>query len=250
MRRANIINREINCEAEHTKHQPPGAWICPNCGGIVYTDRPALHAEPVCGQLHRGEIVQCKQCGTRWEGWSFAAAWEELEWQKRQTTKHRRSDLGRSHASPTASRSTSATMKPSDAISPPRSDPTNDGKMFSNDSGASATSKSSESSKTGTERTQIPVDELIEGRWYVGRGRNANVARWSRMEARGLPGNCRMTFLTIGFRFHQPDVKDEGYYGPEDGCFQPFALIDEGTMIESIGTEKGWDTHYAKKLNI
>ncbi len=94
--------------------------------------------------------------------------------------------------------------------------------------------------------TQIPKDKLIEGRWYVGRGRNANVARWTRM------GNTdRFTFLTVGMTFRQGVVKDEGYYETErqEGCFQPFALIEEGEVAESVGpTDKGWDKHYAKTL--
>ena len=92
--------------------------------------------------------------------------------------------------------------------------------------------------------TLIPQDKLVEGRWYVGRGRNANVALWVRIGKN--PG--RLTFLTIGFKFHQPDVKDEGYYGPEEGCFQPFAVIAEGTVVESVGAEPGWPQHYAKVL--
>jgi len=92
---------------------------------------------------------------------------------------------------------------------------------------------------------QIPVEQLIEGRWYAGRGRNANVALWGRI---GKGDKSRLTFLTIGFRFHQPDVKDEGYYGAEAGCFQPFKLIDEGTVAESVGSEPGWDKHYAREM--
>jgi hypothetical protein len=88
--------------------------------------------------------------------------------------------------------------------------------------------------------TQIPENELIEGRWYVGRGRRANVAYWT-----------GKTFLTIGFTFAQAAIKDEGYYGPEAGCFQPFALIDEGHTVESVGPGKdGWEKHYAKSVLI
>ena len=93
---------------------------------------------------------------------------------------------------------------------------------------------------------QIPQDQLIEGRWYVGRGRNANVARWCRIGEN--PG--RLTFLTIGFKFNLPNVKHEGYYGPQDGCFQPFQLIEEGRVAEPIGPDKGWDQHYAKTLDL
>lgn len=77
----------------------------------------------------------------------------------------------------------------------------------------------------------------------MGRGRNANVALWTRI-------GDRLTFLTIGFTFGQPVIKDEGYYGPASGCFQPFKLIEEGTVAVPIGTGPGWDQSYAQKLNI
>lgn len=106
---------------------------------------------------------------------------------------------------------------------------------------------------------QIPQKDLIEGRWYVGRGRNANVALWSRI---GKGANSRLTFMTVGFTFHSPVVKDEGYWLDERevaqtedkklisyGCFQPFKLIDEGTVAESVGTEPGWDMHYAREMS-
>lgn len=59
---------------------------------------------------------------------------------------------------------------------------------------------------------QIPEKDLIEGRWYVGRGRNANVALWGRI---GKGPNSRLTFLTVGFTFHNPVIKDEGYWMDE-----------------------------------
>lgn len=94
--------------------------------------------------------------------------------------------------------------------------------------------------------TQIPQDKLVEGRWYVGRGRNANVARWVRIGK----NPSRLTFVTVGMTGHEPVVKGEGYYklDAEDGCFQPFVVIDEGTVVESVGTEPGWPQHYAKVL--
>lgn len=95
---------------------------------------------------------------------------------------------------------------------------------------------------------QIPQDQLLENRWYAGRGRNANVALWAHI-------GDRHTFLTIGFKFGQPVVKDEGYWRDEHapgcgalGCFQPFALVDEGVVLESVGSQPGWDTHYALRM--
>lgn len=112
-------------------------------------------------------------------------------------------------------------------------------------------------------RTQIPRDELVENTWYVGRGRNANVALWCRV---GKAPAGRLTFLTIGFTFHNPVIKDEDYYMTEHdqgtqtqdgqpirklvsyGCFQPFMAISEGTNTEPVGTS-AWDRHYAKTLS-
>jgi hypothetical protein len=90
---------------------------------------------------------------------------------------------------------------------------------------------------------QIPREQLIEGRWYAGRGRNGNVALWCRLGK--SPG--RLTFLTIGFTFHNPVVKDEGYYEADHGCFQPFLLLDEGTVTQPVGTA-AWDRHYALEM--
>ncbi|MGV0949225.1 MAG: hypothetical protein ACOYB3_01040 [Azonexus sp.] len=97
-----------------------------------------------------------------------------------------------------------------------------------------------------TKLAQIPEDKLIVNRWYVGRGRNGNVAKWVNM------GQGRKTFLTIGETFKSPNLKDEGYHHEdpkEGGCFQPFALIDEGTVVESVGTDPGWDRHYANSMS-
>jgi hypothetical protein len=83
---------------------------------------------------------------------------------------------------------------------------------------------------------QIALEKLTIGRWYVGRGRNGNVGRWD--------GKC---FLVIGEKFGQLVIKREPYYTEESGCFQPFALVDEGQMIEPFG-EGGWDAHYGRRI--
>lgn len=70
-------------------------------------------------------------------------------------------------------------------------------------------------------KTKIPREELLLDRWYVGRGRNANVGRWD--------GKC---FLTIGEKCGRMVVRKETYYATEAGAFQPFLLIDEGVVIE------------------
>lgn len=85
---------------------------------------------------------------------------------------------------------------------------------------------------------QIPKTELIKGKWYLGRGRNSNLGYWDGRD-----------FLVIGFTFHEPRIKAEGYYEENAGCFQPFMLIDEGEMIEPFGTKPfSWENHYGKTL--
>jgi hypothetical protein len=84
----------------------------------------------------------------------------------------------------------------------------------------------------------IPKSQLVKDRWYVGRGRNGNVALWDGQE-----------FLTIGFKFDEAVVKREPYYEENSGCFQPFYLVDEGKMIEPFG-RSGWDAHYGRSLEV
>jgi|TARA_B100002003_G_C14110407_1_gene534072 hypothetical protein len=70
---------------------------------------------------------------------------------------------------------------------------------------------------------QIPKEELIEDRWYLGRGRNNNLGYWD--------GN---SFIVIGKTFDNWRIKKEQYYGKDEGCFQPFILIDEGETVEPL----------------
>jgi hypothetical protein len=84
----------------------------------------------------------------------------------------------------------------------------------------------------------IPKAKLVEGRWYVGRGRNGNVALW----------NGR-NFLTIGMKFGDAVVKTEPYYEETSGCFQPFSPVVEGKIINPFG-KQGWDAHYGSALEI
>ena len=61
--------------------------------------------------------------------------------------------------------------------------------------------------------------------WYLGQGRNANVAYWT-----------GSTFLTIGKKFDQYTIKDEGLY--EEGyCFKPLKRI-AGSRVEQIDVTK------------
>lgn len=83
---------------------------------------------------------------------------------------------------------------------------------------------------------QIPLKKLIRGKWYVGRGRNGNVGKWD--------GQC---FLVAAEKFDDYVVKHEPYYEADWGCFQPFALIDEGIQTEPFGGV-GWDRHYGRRV--
>ncbi len=83
---------------------------------------------------------------------------------------------------------------------------------------------------------QIARERLVVGRHYVGRGRNGNVGLWD-----------GESFLVVGQKGQFRVVKLEGYYGLEDGCFQPFREIDEGRVAESLGSV-GWEAHYARVL--
>jgi len=87
------------------------------------------------------------------------------------------------------------------------------------------------------ELTQIPQEQLIAGRWYVGRGRTSNVALWT-----------GQLFFTIGDEGGEDVVKGQEFYAADAGCFQPFRLIDEGENVEPIGPGPGWDRHYSRKL--
>jgi hypothetical protein len=60
---------------------------------------------------------------------------------------------------------------------------------------------------------QIPEQELIKDRWYVGRGRNSNVGFWD-----------GESFRTWCYKFEVPTIKYEGHYENE-GCFQPFRIV-------------------------
>jgi len=86
--------------------------------------------------------------------------------------------------------------------------------------------------------TQLPLAALVPGRYYVGRGRHANVGLWN--------GDY---FQTIGDKMGREVVKQEPYYTEESGCFQPFRELDEGRTIESVGQEMIWDRHYARVID-
>lgn len=62
----------------------------------------------------------------------------------------------------------------------------------------------------------IKKEKLKKGRWYVGTGRNSNIALWT-----------GETFITLGKYYDYYRIKDEGLY-KNGGCFIPIKLIMEG----------------------
>ncbi|MFZ4696255.1 MAG: hypothetical protein ACOYMV_14140, partial [Verrucomicrobiia bacterium] len=57
--------------------------------------------------------------------------------------------------------------------------------------------------------------------------------------------------MVASLKLGDPYLKIEGYYDKDEGCFQPFQLIDEGVVTETVGPSKhSWDAHYAKHLLI
>ena len=90
--------------------------------------------------------------------------------------------------------------------------------------------------------TQIPKENLMKDRWYLGRGRCSNFGVWN-----------GKFFLTFDYKFGLPTIKYEAYYEEltgeliNHGTFQPFLLLDEGQLADPFG-ERGWDKHYGKTL--
>ncbi len=72
----------------------------------------------------------------------------------------------------------------------------------------------------------IKKKDLKRDHWYSGEGRNANIAIWT-----------GETFLTIGRRFDEYSIKDEGHW--DDGkCFRPNKELD----YHRVGKLKGEPT--------
>jgi hypothetical protein len=90
-----------------------------------------------------------------------------------------------------------------------------------------------------SEFSQLPLDCLIDGHYYVGRGRNGNVGLWD---------GERKVFLVIGNKFNEWRIKREPYYTDERGCFQPFLLVDDGPVREVL-RNGAWNAHYAGEMD-
>ncbi|MCK4670381.1 MAG: hypothetical protein KAT43_04190 [Nanoarchaeota archaeon] len=72
--------------------------------------------------------------------------------------------------------------------------------------------------------TVIPENQLILDRFYLGRGRNTNIALFEGDEEWEDAVGC---FITLCYKFEYPMHKYEPYLGDnnEGGCFQPYLLL-------------------------
>ena len=94
---------------------------------------------------------------------------------------------------------------------------------------------------------QIPINNLEVGKWYIGRGRNCNIGQWNG-DSFNVITECMLYNGNVAtVQETRPDIKFEPYYTEDEGCFQPFMMIDEGEMIKPFGS-KGWDAHYGQEM--
>ncbi len=79
---------------------------------------------------------------------------------------------------------------------------------------------------------KISQDDLIKGRWYIGRGRNSNIGQWNGKSFIVLAECMVYTGSVATVTESRPCIKFEPYFTENGGCFQPFKLIDEGEIID------------------
>lgn len=96
---------------------------------------------------------------------------------------------------------------------------------------------------------QIPYKDLEIGKWYVGRGRNSNIGQWNGRNFTVISECMVYTGSVATVKETRPCIKHESYYTENEGCFQPFKLIDEGVIVEPFG-KSGWEAHYGSVLGI
>lgn len=79
-----------------------------------------------------------------------------------------------------------------------------------------------------TQYTQIPRNALVTDQWYVGKGRNGNMGLWD--------GEDFLVPAKIGQKVGPREwlmvwgIKREPYFKADSGCFQPFKMVDMGTV--------------------
>ena len=80
------------------------------------------------------------------------------------------------------------------------------------------------------EYKQMDLSQLVIGQWYVGKGRNGDVGLWDgehflvigKSGIKVGPGRQDWDF--------EWKIKREPFFTAESGCFQPFRLVDLGTV--------------------
>jgi hypothetical protein len=84
-------------------------------------------------------------------------------------------------------------------------------------------------------KTMLTVGDLNLGSYYLGRGRNGNVALWDGDVFLVVCSVPQRRITDDGKIVYGPErraeMKREGHYDTEYGCFQPFVEINEGKGI-------------------
>lgn len=79
---------------------------------------------------------------------------------------------------------------------------------------------------------QLALEALEVSRWYVGRGKDGNVALWDGENFLVL-AQQRVRIPTSPPTWQSVwGVCEEPYFAGATGCFQPFAAIDEGVVSQ------------------
>lgn len=82
---------------------------------------------------------------------------------------------------------------------------------------------------------QIPKEALIVGRWYVGRGRNANIGMWTGEDFLVLAESGQKVGPGSSDWVRDWGVKREPHFQSDGGCFQPFKMVDMGNVCVELG---------------
>lgn len=82
--------------------------------------------------------------------------------------------------------------------------------------------------------TMIGKDQLDTGTYYLGRGRNGNIGLW---DGEAFLVTCLVPRRTltddgkITYTGQRAELKREGHFSDDGGCFQPFVAVNEGEVV-------------------
>ena len=82
---------------------------------------------------------------------------------------------------------------------------------------------------------QITRSALVPGGWYVGRGRNANIGLWDGQDFLVLAEISKKIGPGPKDWAKEWGVKREPYSEADNGCFQPFKVVDMGAVSVPMG---------------